>query len=429
VRLEPSRGDLPPRTDLVVNVTVDIPGSTRPITAEVVADFAVVDRLSGASFDRQVVLTVQVAWEPRFLGVFAAPLGEPFNHGWGLFALELAFWGLLAGAAAYASGWIVRRVAHRAHPDTQGQVKERTQWPLAVFLVSVGLNWSWRLVDLDRLGFVRSLSQLVAVALAGFLVYRLSQAALLVYSDRRRRTHWGRANEVVAPILSKVMAVVLVVFVAVQALRIVGVDVSVLLAGGVVVGLVLSFAAQDTLSNLFSGLFILADQPFREGDEIRLATGDVCRVDRIGLRSTRLFHFRHEQVMIVPNNSLASERVTNLSYPDSTYRLVVEVGVGYSTRLRETLELIRKTAASVPDVLSGPGRAPAVWLREFTENGIRLEVRVYIPSSRHRNPVRTALMLAIKESLDAQGIVLPVQQHEVHLVNPPPPPGAAANEA
>lgn len=418
VSLDPRQGDLPARSTLVVNVTLAVDGEAAVGPGELRATFAIVDRVAGTSFDRDIRIAVQVVQDPKFLGLVSSPFPPPLDAGWGLFLVELGFWSLVAAFAAAIGGLFVRRLAAHTSEHTQGEMAQRTQFPTAILVLAIGITGSWRLVELGRgLSIVRSITELIALVLFGLLLYRLAQAGLVFLSERRRLRSAGRPHEVLVPLLSKLVAVVLALFVGIQALRILGLDVSVLLAGGVVVGLVLSLAAQDTLSNLFSGLFIIADQPFREGDEIRLSTGDVCRVDRIGLRSTRLFHFRHEQVMIVPNNSLATERVTNMSYPDSTYRLLIQFEVAYSTNLRPAVDLIRKTAAATPNVLSGPGREAAVWLREFTESGVKLEVRVYIPSSRHRNPVRTALMLAIKETLDEQGIEISVPQTDVRLLD------------
>jgi MscS family membrane protein len=419
----PAQVTVPPRGRTSLNLSLTVVDSTRSGSYETTVDLAVVDTSTGQTFDRTMRFQVVVERQARFLGLFAPPLAAPFDDGWPLVALEVIAWAIIASVVALLARLVVSQLALRTTKETRAKMTGRIAGPAWYLTFVLGLNFSLRLVPRGPFVdlFVR-LTNLAALIIGAFAAYRVISAMLVYYERHHAARHGARAAAVLVPILEKLAAVGIVGFAAIYGLRLLGVDLAVLLTGGVVAGLVLSFAAQDTLSNFFSGMFLLIDRPFTEGDEIRLETDDVCRVDHIGLRSTRLFHFRHDQEMVVPNNELATKRVVNMSRPDGTYRLHVELDVAYNVNLREVRDLLVELATKEPDVVSGPGRDPVVWLRDLGESGIRVQLRVYIPSSRHRNPVRTALMLAIKETFEARGIEIPRPQHEVWLREPRPRP-------
>ena len=110
-----------------------------------------------------------------------------------------------------------------------------------------------------------------------------------------------------------------------------GINVSALIASAGIVGLALSFGAQDALSNIFGGMSILADRPFKVGDFINLDTGERGEVTHIGLRSTRLLT-RDDVEISVPNSVMGNAKVINeTGGPHEKFRIRVGVGVAYGS--------------------------------------------------------------------------------------------------
>ena len=103
------------------------------------------------------------------------------------------------------------------------------------------------------------------------------------------------------------------------------------LASAGIVGIAIGFAAKDTLANLFSGLFILADSPYKIGDYINLDTGERGKITHIGMRSTRLLT-RSDVEITVPNAVIANAKITNESGgPYQKMRIRLPVGVAYGS--------------------------------------------------------------------------------------------------
>ena len=119
------------------------------------------------------------------------------------------------------------------------------------------------------------------------------------------------------------------------------VDVTGWLVSGSIIGIALGFAARDTLSNLFAGVFILADTPYRVGDFIILEKGERGRVTKIGLRSTRMVTGDDIEITI-PNSIIANSRIINESRPIIRQRMHIPVGVAYGSDIDQVREILRK---------------------------------------------------------------------------------------
>ena len=117
-----------------------------------------------------------------------------------------------------------------------------------------------------------------------------------------------------------------------------------------IIGLALSFAAKHTLANLFAGMSILADVPYRVGDYVILETGERGEVTSIGMRSTRILT-RDDVEVSVPNGIMGNTKIVNeTGGPSSKYRLRVKVGVAYGSDIDKVREVLLGVAHNNADV-------------------------------------------------------------------------------
>ncbi|MCG2715730.1 MAG: mechanosensitive ion channel family protein [Candidatus Marinimicrobia bacterium] len=122
------------------------------------------------------------------------------------------------------------------------------------------------------------------------------------------------------------------------------------IASAGIVGIVVGFAAKDTLANLFAGVFILADTPYKIGDFIILE--DVIRgqVTDIGIRSTRLIT-RDDVEVTVPNAVIANSMIINeTGGPDQKTRLRVKTSVAYGSDVDKVSELMNSCVKDVDHI-------------------------------------------------------------------------------
>lgn len=162
--------------------------------------------------------------------------------------------------------------------------------------------------------------------------------------------------------------------------------------GAVVVG----FALQDTLGNAFAGLAIQVEKPFRVGHWIQVG-GFEGRVAEITWRATKL-QTKTGNFVVVPNNIMSKEAITNYSEPAVPTRLEVEVGASYDTPPNEVKAVLREALASAPDALTSP--APDVVIAEFANSAITYRVRFWVADFARdevaRDQVRAAIYYAFR---------------------------------
>lgn len=347
--------------------------------------------------------------EPLILGQWENPLPPPLDGPFGVFLLHVIVWLGVASLARFIVGPVLKVLARSTKTTLDDKLVDILGSPLFAILLFVGIRISLDVFDMPP-GLERVLDvlgALLAIVVVGYVVYRAWNELALVYAKRlAERTH-GTLDNRILPVLEKLGGVIIILFATVAFLQTLGLSFGWLLAGGAFASLVIGLAAQDTLSNFFSGMHLLLDQPFREGDEIMLESGEVCTVKKVGLRSSQLYHVQNHDLIIVPNNLLATDKVTNLMRPDRKQRVWVDVGVGYSADPDQVRRLMGEAAAAHPLVLREPGNEPQVRLLDFGPPALRYTIIFWVADHNQRNPVASDLRMAILRRFRDAGIELP----------------------
>ena len=161
---------------------------------------------------------------------------------------------------------------------------------------------------------------------------------------------------------------------------------------------ILGFALQETLSNLFAGLAIQIEKPFRVGHWVTIG-GQNGLVSEITWRATKI-RTKAGNFVIVPNSVLARDTITNYSEPTLETRVEVEVGAGYETPPNEVKAAIR--GAIRDESLITPGREPEVHLVDFGASAIMYRIRVwttdFAADERIRDRIRSQIYYAFRRA-------------------------------
>ncbi|MEZ5565954.1 MAG: mechanosensitive ion channel family protein [Gammaproteobacteria bacterium] len=238
---------------------------------------------------------------------------------------------------------------------------------------------------------------------------RGSALTLDALSQRPSPPAWARPTT--APLLNNMLRVVLALAAVYAILLAWNVNVTGLVASAGILGLALSFAAQDTLGNLFAGVAILTDQPYRIGDYIVLDSGERGQVTHVGLRSTRILT-RDDEEISIPNGIIGKAKIINESGgPHVAYRLRVAIRVAYGVDIDKVMELLDARLPNIPAfVKHRTGTFP--WR-------IRPGIRV-AGLDWYRHPALRGLALSHELNceiyrLDREGIRIPYPQRDLHI--------------
>ena len=192
-----------------------------------------------------------------------------------------------------------------------------------------------------------------------------------------------------------------------------GVNPTAWLASAGIVGIAVGFAAKDTLANLFSGFFIVADSPYKLGDYIILDTGERGRVTHVGIRSTRLLT-RDDVEVTVPNSVMGNAKIVNESGgPWEKTRIRIDVGVSYDSDLEQVHDILMEMASDHADLCSNP--EPRVRFRTFGGSSIDLQLMAWIERPEQKGLISHKLIMKIHKLFNEKGIEIPYSKQDLYV--------------
>lgn len=262
-----------------------------------------------------------------------------------------------------------------------------------------------------RISLLGSIKLILAVALTWVLALWLAR----MIENRLNRTEYVNPGMQVA--LVKLSKFVLLTLASLLAMEAAGIDLSALAVFGGALGVGLGFGLQRIASNFISGFIVLFDRSIRPGDVITIG-------EKFGwvqeLRARYIVVRDRDGVeRLIPNESLITNEVINWSYTDRNVRLKIPVAISYNDDPEQAMALLEQVAQDVPRVITDP--APAARLLAFGDNGIELELRIWINDPQQGlGNVRSEVNVRIWRVFKAAGIVIPFPQRDLHWVDPWP---------
>jgi MscS family membrane protein len=194
---------------------------------------------------------------------------------------------------------------------------------------------------------------------------------LILTAIRRGRAR-GVLQASILPLIHTIVRVVLIALAVYFVFLAWDVNVTAWVASAGIVGLALSFAARDTLSNFFAGVSIDADAPYKLGDYIILESGERGMVTHIGLRSTRILT-RDDVEITIPNGVIGNSKIINeAGGASSRHRIRAAVGVAYGSDIDTVIETLESIADDHQEICKTP--KPRVRFRSFGESSLEFEL-------------------------------------------------------
>jgi MscS family membrane protein len=292
--------------------------------------------------------------------------------------------------------WILKRIEH-------------VQLIRRVVLISIVFWGGWRLTQIWELGHLSRTIGAVWIVMLSLPISAFVSSALRVVEERVAPKTDSRLDDTALPLLNRIVRGLVVGLGILIALTFLGINITPILAGAGVMGLGVSLAAKDTLSNLIAGLLLIIDRPFQVGDRIELwnaptETGSWGDVIEIGLRATKIRN-PDNLIIVVPNNEIMRRDIINYTASGPHIRLRIPIGIAYNADAEKAKALIIEVAKSTDGVKPTP--EPVVITRKFGESSIDLELRVWIREARDRRAIGDAIGDRVKKKFDEHGIEIP----------------------
>lgn len=254
------------------------------------------------------------------------------------------------------------------------------------------LDWSLRL-----------LAALAIFFIGRWIAQKLVQA-LVNLMERRAM------DPTITRFLQNVANAILLVVIIIAALNSLGIATTSMLAVLGAAGLAIGLALKDSLSNIASGVLMVAFRPFRVGDFVS-AAGVEGRVEKIAIFYTELRTIDNK-LAIVPNSLITGGVITNFT-DDDKRRLELNIGVGYNSDIPAARQLLLNMLKNHPRVLKDP--EPIVGVTAFADSSINIVLRPWVLADDFW-AATFELHEAIKQTLEENNIEMPFPQRVVRMI-------------
>ena len=340
----------------------------------------------------------------------------------------------LAGIIYVVAGWILRRLQKRLAARTETDLDDEFLRSLRKVVRLTVVAWAisqllsqwmpllgteppeggeWVANDVQPQDWVWG----IWTVLVFFPISRFVGHVMATFEQKVMARTETALDETALPMVNRFVRFLVIAVGVLLALPQVGIGIAPLLGGAGVMGLALSFAAKDTLSNLIAGVLLIMDRPFKVGDRIELwnaprETGTWGDVTEIGLRATKIRN-PDNLVVVVPNNEIMRRDIINYTMSGDDIRLRIPFSCAYESDIERAKVLLKEVAHEVKGVKLDP--APIVIVRGFGPSEVNLQLRVWIMEARSRRRIADEItekaMLAFAES----GVEIPYPKRELYI--------------
>jgi len=296
----------------------------------------------------------------------------------------------------------VRKLVDRSKSKLDNVILTSLEKPLFYFLILAGVYFSWSILIINgRVNeiFNNILSIFFIINFFYFFI-RFVDCMLADYMKPFAEKTKTELDDQLLPVIRKIVKITLVVIAIIIILEKFGYNISGLVAGLGIGGLAFAFAAKDLLGNLFGGISIFTDKPFKVGQTVKVM-GYSGKVKAIGLRSTRILTFDGTH-LIIPNSKINEDVVENISM-EKTRKVKLNLNVNFNTsnsKIKKAKEVIKKIIKENEHTKDDS----KVYFSGFKESSLNLLVIYYIENIKKLLVAKDEVNLAIKEAFEKNKI-------------------------
>jgi len=248
-----------------------------------------------------------------------------------------------------------------------------------------------------------------------FLVVRVVDVMIESWGTSFAKKTKSMVDEALLALFHRFSRIILFVIGGILILNNFNIDITPFLASLGIVGIVLGFALQSSLSNIFGGISLILDKNFKTGDVVKLSSGELGTIIDIGLRSTKMKTFDNE-MLVIPNGKLADSIIQNYAQPDMYARGIIPFGVEYGSDVDKVRKVVIDTLKKFKVIIKNDGEHPIqVLFMDMGDFALKFEARFWVGSYRDRFQTKVDATEAIYKALTKAKIGIPFPTSMVYL--------------
>ena len=249
---------------------------------------------------------------------------------------------------------------------------------------------------------VYTVAALITVILATWIFLKIIKNGIL------RNRMFSKARQYAIYQLIKYTAIIIALIIS---LTIMGVKVSVMLAGSAALLVGVGLGLQNLFNDFVSGVIILLDASIKVNDVIEV-DGLFCRVQKINIRTTTVLT-RDDKYIILPNSTLTGSQLINWTHGNETSRFEIKIGVDYASDVHKVMQIIKSVADEHPMVLKDP--KPFVRLVDFGNSSIDFLLLFWSEEVFRIENIKSEIRVKVFDRFAENNITIPFPQRVVHM--------------
>ncbi len=322
---------------------------------------------------------------------------------------------IAAGIAYFVFSLLIKFSRRDGRDALDTRMLRAFRGPVVLLLVSLGIFLAYLLMTqlehptfhfFDRHDLWPTKVWLVVViAVASYLGSHIIQELVRWYVGRIPQRTASSMNYRLLAQARWIIPIIIYTIGALTALDVVGIAVTPLMAGLGIGGIAAALALQPTLSNVFSGAFMLTEGELNPGDFIEIEGGPSGFVVEVSWRSTKI-RDRFNNLILIPNAKMMESVMTNYYSESAAVTVIVQCGVSYESDLEQVEKVAMEVAEEVRDDVDAAidEYEPLVWFTAFGESNIDFEVRIQAEDRPGTFIVRHELIKRLRARLAREGI-------------------------
>lgn len=324
---------------------------------------------------------------------------------WGI-AMGIILGAFIATKVAY---WIIANIVKKLTKKTKTNLDdvliETLEKPIIYSILILGYWIAIHYLDLSGnpgvLLFLQGVANVAIVITLTSIVSRIFDALVSEIVQPYVEKSDGGADNYMLPIIRKVTKSIIWVFGIIIGLDNIGFDITAMIAGLGIGGLALALAAQDSVKNIFAGIMIFLDKPFKMKDRIQIEGFDGI-VEEVGLRSTRV-RTLDGRIVTIPNSTFTDNSVVNVT-SQPALKITLNLGLTYDTSdldMQKGVDILREIVADNSEILE---QDCSVGFKDFGDFSLGILFLYYIKPEAHWLDSQNTISKDVLKRFNAAGL-------------------------
>jgi potassium-dependent mechanosensitive channel len=364
----------------------------------------------------------------KIIGIFVNPLPSPFNSPLATAVISFFITLIIGMIIIMIVAPILMKVIFHGYTKEERKKYRRSLekfLSLIAILYSIDLSLAIYGAPVDVISTFKTWSYVLYIFLGATIAWNLYKA-FITYTLTRIHNEivLGDVDDLypdepsdLEPLFHLIGKIIISLVAVAAILTSFGLDMGAVITSAGLVTLGITWGAQSVLNQFFSGIVLLTTRPFKTGDLVQVGTSEkTYKVKKVSVMNTTFENWANEDVIIMPNDSVASSAITNLTGKSLIYKIHVFMTVAYGTDLDKAKKIMLDIGRTHPEVIiDGSVELPYVRVTAFQDSAIQVRLTVYVNDYNNYSKIGSELSEEIYKKFMEEGINIPYPQMDVHV--------------